>query len=493
MGESNFFDEGVNVDGLFDNVSQATLEKALTAGYGANAADFSGGRALQPEDLESTLVNVLDVLQDDCKVFNSIHRQPSKSTVHQYNRRTGVGDDEFNFIGEGEDIREDDQSIERKILEQKYIGTIGRITKQAELVESMEDMYNAEKVACTMRVVKSAERAFFHGNSAVVPKQFDGFQKIIEDSAADTEKETRLRATVADLRGYEIGEKVDSGDKVITGEDLFDEVADSVYEKGGDLCKALFPPVVARQFRSLFNDKLRYTPEDNHTGLKRLPDIIASCGSTIRIQGKDAGTDKMFHVKGAVFAKGDSTKRPNAPSSVTLTVNASPVGDKDSKFATKDAGDYIYAVHAVNSHGVSVAKAAAAAAAVAAGKTVTITITPDSNGARPTGFVITRSRADGSDLMEMCSVLAAVEGNTTFEDVNADLPGTASIILLSEITRDAKANIAFTQLMGLSTFPLPTNDSLAKRFAVALFGALKVGAPEFCAEIKNVGYRGGLY
>ena len=95
--------------------------------------------------------------------------------------------------------------------------------------------------------------------------------------------------------------------------------------------------------------------------------------------------------------------------------------------------------------------------------------------------------------MEMCSVSAAVEGNTTFEDVNADLPGTASIILLSEITRDAKANIAFTQLMGLSTFPLPTNDSLAKRFAVALFGALKVGAPEFCAEIKNVGYRGGLY
>ena len=138
-------------------------------------------------------------------------------------------------------------------------------------------------------------------------------------------------------------------------------------------------------------------------------------------------------------------------------------------------------------------KAAAAAVTVAAGKSVTITITPDSNGARATGFIITRSKADGSELMEMCSVPAAAEGNTTYEDVNADLPGTASIILLSDITRDAKANIAFTQLMGLSTFPLPTNDSLAKRFAVALFGALKVGAPEFCAEIKNVGYRGGLY
>lgn len=487
------FDEGVNVEGLFDNANQATLQKALEAGYGTDASQFTDGRALQPEDLESTLVNVLDVLQDDCKVFNSIYRQPSKSTVHQYNRRTGVGDDEFNFIGEGDEIREGDQDIERKILEQKYIGTIGRITKQAELVESMEDMYNAEKVACTMRVVKSAERAFFHGNSAVVPKQFDGFQKIIEDSAFDTTKEARLRSTVADLRGYEIGEEVASGDEaILTGEDLFDEVADTVYEKGGDLKKALFPPVIARQFRSLFNDKLRYTPEDEHTGLKRLPDIVASCGSSIRIQGKDAGTDKMFHVKGKVVAKGDSTKRPNAPSTVTLTVNASATR-AESQFGTNDAGDYIYAVHAVNSYGISAAKAAAAAVTVAAGKSVTITITPDSNGARATGFIITRSKADGSELMEMCSIGAAVEGNTTYEDVNSELPGTASIILLSEITRDAKANIAFTQLMGLSTFPLPTNDSLAKRFAVALFGALKVGAPEFCAEIKNVGYRGGLY
>ena len=77
------FDEGVNVEGLFDNANQATLQKALEAGYGTDASQFTDGRALQPEDLESTLVNVLDVLQDDCKVFNSIYRQPSKSTVHQ--------------------------------------------------------------------------------------------------------------------------------------------------------------------------------------------------------------------------------------------------------------------------------------------------------------------------------------------------------------------------------------------------------------------------
>ena len=41
-----FFDNVENV-----NESQAVLEKALSAGYGTNAVDYTGGRALQPEDL----------------------------------------------------------------------------------------------------------------------------------------------------------------------------------------------------------------------------------------------------------------------------------------------------------------------------------------------------------------------------------------------------------------------------------------------------------
>ena len=35
------FDEGVNVEGLFDNANQATLQKALEAGYGTDASQFT--------------------------------------------------------------------------------------------------------------------------------------------------------------------------------------------------------------------------------------------------------------------------------------------------------------------------------------------------------------------------------------------------------------------------------------------------------------------
>ena len=47
------WDNGLGNDGL------ALLQKALQAGSGVDAAAFSGGRALIPESLDSTLVSVL--------------------------------------------------------------------------------------------------------------------------------------------------------------------------------------------------------------------------------------------------------------------------------------------------------------------------------------------------------------------------------------------------------------------------------------------------
>ena len=485
-----FFD---NVENLGNAGGQDVLEKALTAGYGTNAADFTGGRALQPEDLETTLVNVLTTRQADFKVFNSLQRQTVKSTEHQYVRRIGIGDDGFMYVGEGEAATESDQEIERKTLAMKYIVTLGRITKQMETVSSIEDAYNSEKLAATIRICRAAERGIFHGNSSVIGTQFDGLIKTITDSANNTNYTEDKRATVVDLHGYEIGEDVASGDEdILTHEDLFDEVAAKAFEKGGDLTKALFPPAVAGQFRNLYNNKLRYTIGDNHLGLAQLPDIATSIGSTIRIKGNDAGADKMFFIKGKVAAKGDALKRPNAPSSVTLTVNASPVSG-ESKFRTGDAGDYTYVVHAINQYGISAGTSPSGAATVAAGKSVTVTITPDSNGAAPTGFVITRSAKDGTVVMEMVTIAANARNAVTYEDLNEELPGTASIILLSELTQEAKPNLAFAQLMALSTFPLPMDAALTKPFAVALFGALEHRAPEFDAIIKNVGVQGGLY
>ena len=71
----SIFDEDIGSESEFDSQAQnMELEKALEAGYGTNAADYTQGRSLQREDLEATLVTVLDVKQKDLKLFHKLHK-----------------------------------------------------------------------------------------------------------------------------------------------------------------------------------------------------------------------------------------------------------------------------------------------------------------------------------------------------------------------------------------------------------------------------------
>lgn len=476
-------------DNDFEAVSQnEELEKALEAGYGTDAAAYKDGRALQREDLEATLVSVLDVKQNDLKVFHKLHKQPVSSTVHQINRQTGVGEDEFLYVDEGELASADDASFERKIFETKYLSSEWKVSHPLTLTNNAENPINAQKVAAVMRVSRATERGIFHGDSSINKKQFDGFLKLLRDSAKDEKVEAKRRATRFDLRGLEIGEK--SADLGVNADiNLFNAISEQVYSKGGDLSEAYFPPVVAQQFWNVMQDRLRFLATDTKMGFAELPDIPTAVGSTIRIKG-DCGADKMFKVKGKVEASGNPAKRPNTPTAFT----AEAAADSASKFTTGFAGNYTYAVHAINAYGISPAKVIDSPVAVSAGHKVTLTITPNEDGAAATGFIITRTNANGEVLMEMVRIPKAASGTTVYVDLNEDLPGTASVVLLTPTTVESmQPNVSFGQLMGMSNFDLPTDSSLAHRGVVALYGMLEMRALEFCALIDNVGYAGGLY
>lgn len=464
------------------------LEKALEAGYGTDAATYASGRSLQREDLEATLVTILDVNQEDCKVFHKLHKQPVSSTVHQVEVQNGVGSEDYLFVGEGERATEDDPNFKRKIYETKYMSSKWQVSHPATLVNGVENPINAQKVSAVLRVTKGTEKAIFSGDSSIDPKQYDGMVKIIRDSAKDaTVTEERLRATRMDIRGLEIGES-DSDLGIDAGEALFDEIAEKVYNKGGDLKEAYFPPVLARQFKAMYSDRLRFTTKDSQFTLDKLPNIVTAVNSTIKITD-DCGADKMFKVKGEIAASGDVSKRPATVSTFT----ASTADSDDSQFTGGHVGNYIYTVHAINSYGTSPAKALNSAVAVASGKKVTLEITPNQDSVPPTGYIICRSNADGSKVMEMVRIPANGSSAVTYVDNNQDLPGTASIVLLTPSTAEMKPNISFAQLMGISNFDLPTDSSLAHRGVVALYGMLEMRVPEQCAIIDNVGYAGGLY
>src|SRR6056297_808866 len=84
--------------GDFGNVDVLeNLQKALEAGTGVDAGSFTGGRALIPESLENTLVNVL-WSQDEARLFQRIKKKPIASPVHQWDKRSAVGNSDGAWV-----------------------------------------------------------------------------------------------------------------------------------------------------------------------------------------------------------------------------------------------------------------------------------------------------------------------------------------------------------------------------------------------------------
>lgn len=468
------------MSGFFNNVSSGEmnasevneLQKALSAGYGTDSSQFTGGRSLIPENLESEVVNVVSQLKEDCKIMNSVKKTPVRSTVHEVNLRTGHGDYRHLSVAEGGASIDTDQSLERKTFAMKYLQTRRSVTKQMEAAETFEGALASEKLAGVETIIKGAEYQCFHGDSSVVPTEFDGF-------LASIKKASSQEQNVINLKGSTLGDY---------GENIFDEIAALVRSKGGFLDKALFPTVLAKDIKEIFADKQRYLMNNPIPNLsfKTIPDYGTAIGANIALSGDDAGDDMFFEVKGVVSAEGDATRRPAAPGSVT----ASAASGTGSLFVAADAGDYMYTVHAVNQYGISAGTSLSAAVTVAAGSVVTLTITPGT-GVGATGFIICRSSKGGTEVMELDKIANSGNATTTYADTNSELPGTASMIFLPK--KRFQPVYTFAQLLPACTFPLAPTNTAETPFLVMLYGGLEVRAPKQCGLVKNIAYNGGLY
>lgn len=446
------------------------IQKALAAGHGTDSAQFTGGRALIPEDCEQETLNALELSKDDCKIMASIKTQKVGSTVHEKNVRSGVGNYKHLTVSEGDESPvETDQDINRKTFEMKYLQTERGVTEQMIRAETFEGALASEKLAGIDLLIQGCEYLCFHGDSRVVPTEFDSFETQIRKAPAREQN-------IIDLRGKSVG---------TYGEALFDDISGMTYRKGGFLDKAMFPPVLAKDIKELFSDRIRFMVGDKTGALQQLPDYPTAIGATIRFTG-NAGADKFYEVKGPVAASGDASRRPAAPASVAAEIVSSAAG---SKFLAADAGDYTYTVHAVNKYGVSAGVSISAAIAVAAGEGVKLTITPGSGNAA-TGFIICRSKAGGTEVMEMDRCGAGNNATTEYIDLNGELPGTASMLFLTE--NKMQSIYKFGQLMPVSTIPLGRLGA-KERFLVATYGALELYVPKFCGLVKGISYKGGLY
>ena len=124
--------------------------------------------------------------------------------------------------------------------------------------------------------------------------------------------------------------------------------------------------------------------------------------------------------------------------------------------------------------------------AVAAGDKVTLTIT-DSPGSEETGYIIYRSRKDGTnaanDVRQMARIPKA-GATTTYVDRNREIPGSSTAYLLN-MAPSAMA-ITWRQMLPMMKFPLYPTVSAVVPWAQLLFGYLRIGKRRHHVLIKNI-------
>lgn len=439
----------------FGQDNQQTMEalnKALSAGSGVDTAVFTGGRALIPESLDTTLVNILWD-QDEAKLFKALKKNSVKGPVHQWNKRTGVGSSDGAWVAEGGDSQEADQDIARAYVTMKYLQTLRKATLQAQISNTTEGAIAIEKNAGTLWIIQQVEKTLFHGNQSVVTEEPDGL-------------DTLISTNIIDIRGADATSA--------TFEKKITEAARKIRSYYGMATNMFGSLIVMEDVQELLKDRIRFG-----TGKTEANSVWEYYPTPF---GKPKIEDNVFIQEGATPVA--STLTALRPSQVTIAlVRQAATGSRVSKFIAADAGSYWYQVCAVNKYGYSQASTAVQISGVVAGDEVEITITDGSTVG--TGYAIFRSQKDaatGADCRE-CFKIAKAAAVIKY-DINADLPGTSSLYVLN--LRGIDNAIEWEQFLPLMKFDLfPTNAAVIP-FLMILFGALGLKKEEHMARIKNI-------
>lgn len=443
------------------NQGMEMLQKALEAGGGVDASSFTGGRALIPESIDTTLVSVL-WSQDEAKLFKALKRNSIKGPVHQWNKRTEVGDEDGAWVSEGGESYEKDQTIARKFVETKYLQTLRKLTLQAMSANTLEDAEAIEKEAGSLWIVKQVERALFEGDSDIIPEQFDGLKKIIPNT------------NVIDLRGSDL---ITSG----AGEDSFGEAARIIRDNYGKVSHAYMPTFLMEDVQKLLRDRLRVPAGEGSNNLgayifKKYPTPFGT-----------------FDLEDDLFIRtNNEAKRPSSitakrPDQVSIAVIRQAVtGGKVSQFVAGDAGDYYYQVIAYSKYGDAVVSTAVQVLNVVAGDEVKITITDGATVG--VGFKVYRSKkdaTDGTDCRYAFDIKRTGASQEVF-DVNADLPNTMSLYMLNLLP--VYKAMEWEQWLPMMKFQLYPTNAAVNPFLMLLFGALGLKKEEQQVRIKNIAY-----
>jgi len=443
--------------------------KAITAGYGTDLSQLSGGGALRVESLEATLMSVVQTVKDFA-LMNNLKKSPAKATVDEWIEKSGVGGRMGGaFNSELGTIQSASGTYNRRVALVKYLMTRREVSFVQNVQQTVVSAKAEEEVNGTLELLTSAEWACFYGDSTVIAEEYDGLTKVITD-VADADH-------VIDMAG--------AGFDTANGFESILDAAGVIRKRGNfGIPTDIYMSVLCQSDLDRFLDPAFRVP------MTTVPDGGMKLGAPvngIRTSYGDIKTHPdIFVEESKMPAAGESpitntTSNPTRPATVSLAVAAVAT----SKFGAAHAGNYYWAVAGINALGESDLRISAQQA-MAAGQKCTLTI--GASGAQDeSGYAIYRSRMNGTNGaadFRLMTRIARTGASTTFVDENRLIPGTSSAFVLN--MSPAMEAISWRQLLPMTRFQLYPTMQATDPWAQLLFGYLRVTKARQHVLIKNI-------
>lgn len=459
------------------------ISKALTGvkGAGTDLASLTQAGALRVESLDPTLFAVT-VENKHFDLFNRLIPQKRNvwSMLDQQMIKTGHGAVPGSAVSsETATGRQENTGDYKRLLTEMGVfsdkRSVGVIMSMQSLLQQRAGAvdFNAvaeEDVNAALTILETVEHSLFYGDRNVSPLEINGLLAAIKSNASQN---------VLDMRGTYFSDHT------------------ALTDMASRLAKR---PVFGRPDLIYCSTGCKSDLDNNLIGGYRLNVDKAIPSTTVGVPVEafqysaiGIGQGKAEIVPHAYIDEAKTPIQVQAPTlALTQAVPAAfagaavAAGAANSQWATGNDGAYFYCVEAVDSKkgGFSAAVVLAAAVTVAVGGAIDLTITR-STAATETHYNIYRGRKGGTNApsdMRLIGRIACAGATTTFRDLNAVIPGTSEVFMLTSAP-NLKA-LTWLQMVDMFRLPLAMTDAVWP-WMVMLVGALRIPAAAKHGVVTN--------
>lgn len=468
---------GASTTGQMELGQIEELQKALTAGYGTDSAQFTGATAFRIQSLDKTMKATIQE-NKHFRLFNELVKNNATATVDEWTEQSSVG----GFLGGSTNsetgvIAQAQGSYARRVGLVKYLMTKREVSFVATLGNNLASAESVEQNAGAKQLLTDAEFLCFEGDSTIVATEFDGIYAQIAAGVAAGQVDG---SNLVDVDGAELND-ITAISKAAAQISAYGNFGTPTHLFCSQLVQSDFDTNLDPAFRVPLTD----VPGGGISIGSPVKGIRTSWGDIATMPDVFIRDEKMMLPFEAASAEYQAIATANAALAPAAVVYDASVTDAASRFTAPRAGNYYYLVAGLNAAGQSTG-VISAVQAVAAGKKVTITITKSAGGAE-TGYAIYRSRLNGTNAasdMRLMARVARTGVTTVFVDQNREIPGSTKAYILNLTAGDDAIN--WRQLLPMLKFPLYPTNSAVIPWAQLMFGYLRITKRKHHAVVKNI-------